>query len=321
MLSGNGSSVWARARVWLAVAGWLVIEFLITGCASGHFFSAVRDIVSIDPTSTPTIPTATPVPPPTPAGQTGDWTLIFSDDFNGSGLNTKKWHTCFWWDKHGCTIITNHELEWYQPDNVFVNNGSLQLQAQQRRVEASNGNTYPYTSGMISSGRATSNTSQPAKFTFTYGYAEIRAKVPQGKGLWPAFWLLPADHTSRPEIDVMEIIGDEPQTVQLRFHYRADGDEGDVGEAWTGPDFSQGWHRFAIDWQPDALVWYVDGIERWRYEDGAHIPAGPMYLLANLAVGGDWPGAPDGATKFPSDYRIDYVRVWQRAARALKPVG
>lgn len=254
-------------------------------------------------------------------GQSGDWSLIFSDDFNGAGLNTQKWQTCYWWDKHGCTIVTNNELEWYQPDNVLLRNGALQLQAQQRRVDASNGNTYAYTSGMITSGRATSNTARPVKFTFTYGYAEIRAKVPRGKGLWPAFWLLPADHSSRPEIDVMEIIGDEPRVVNLRFHYPADGEGGDVGGSWTGPDFSQGWHTFAIDWRPASLVWYVDGVERWRYEDQAHIPSGPMYLLANLAVGGDWPGPPDATTQFPSSYQIDYMRVWKTGRATSQATG
>ncbi|MBL8015490.1 MAG: family 16 glycosylhydrolase, partial [Candidatus Doudnabacteria bacterium] len=66
-----------------------------------------------------------------------------------------------------------------------------------------------------------------------------------------------------------------------------------------------------IDWQPDALVWYVDGIERWRFIDAANIPSEPMYLLLNLAVGGDWPGPPDASTIFPSYYEIDYVRVWK----------
>ena len=314
----------SRLRRLLGVVSWVALGILGAGCASGQLLSAVSSIVRASPTVMPTA-TSTPRPTPTPrvlpVGQIGDWRLIFSDDFNGVALNTQKWQTCYWWDKRGCTIITNNELEWYQPDNVSLENGALQLRARQQRIDASNGNVYDYTSGMITSGRATSNTSQPAKFTFVYGYAEMRAKIPKGQGLWPAFWLLPADHTSRPEIDVMEIIGDEPHVVNLRFHYRTASDEGDVGGAWTGPDFSADWHTFAIDWQPEALVWYVDGVERWRYEDQVHIPSVPMYLLINLAVGGDWPGSPDASTRFPSDYQIDYVRVWQTGSAIPKSTG
>ncbi len=312
----------------LGIGIWVVLGFLGAGCASGPLLPAMSGIVRTSPTamSTPTatltpVPTPTPTPHVQPVGQTGAWQLIFSDDFNGTALNTQKWQTCYWWDKGGCTIITNNELEWYQPDNISLKNGVLHLQAQQQPIEASNGNRYEYTSGMITSGRATSNTSRPAKFTFTYGYAEIRAKVPKGKGLWPAFWLLPASQDSLPEIDVMEIIGDEPHVVNLRFHYRATSDEGDVGGSWTGPDFTADWHTFAIEWRPDALIWYVDGVERWRYADKAHIPAVPMYLLANLAVGGDWPGSPNATTSFPSDYQIDYIRVWQTEPAAPKSTG
>ncbi|HSD84406.1 MAG TPA: glycoside hydrolase family 16 protein [Anaerolineae bacterium] len=256
-------------------------------------------------------PTATPTPLPLPLGQKGDWQLIFQDEFEGAVLDTRQWVTCYWWDKQGCTIRTNRELEWYQPENVSVRDGVLRLRAQPGEVDATDGKTYHYTSGMISSGRQTDETSTPTKFSFTYGYAEIRARVPKGQGLWPAFWLLPDDHTSKPEIDVMEILGDQPHTVELRFHYRGPDDETvNVGESWSGPDFSAGWHTFAIDWQPDALVWYIDGVERQRYTDRSAVPAQPMYLILNLAVGGNWPGSPDASTPFPSDYLVDYVRVW-----------
>ena len=267
------------------------------------------------PPATPTEASrATPTPPPTPAGQSGEWDLLFSDDFDGSALDTNKWTTCYWWDDDGCTIISNNELEWYQPDDVLVSNGTLKLRAQERTIEAANGETYDYTSGMISSGRKTSDTSLPPGFSFQYGYAEIRAKIPAGQGLWPAFWLLPASHNSKPEIDVLEILGHEPNTIHMYFHYPIDEEESDsTGESWTGPDFSAGWHTFAVDWHPDAITWYVDGVERRRYSEITHIPATPMYLLANLAVGGDWPGEPDSSTPFPSYYEIDYMRVWQRA--------
>ena len=81
----------------------------------------------------------------------------------------------------------------------------------------------------------------------------------------------------------------------------------------TREDFSANWHTYAVDWEPNVIIWYVDGIERLRYTDTTRIVKKPMYLIANLAVGGDSPGAPDASTSFPSYYEIDYIRVWKRA--------
>ena len=245
--------------------------------------------------------------------QDSNWNLVFEDEFNGTSLDTNKWTTCYWWDRDGCTNLGNNELEWYQPDDVLVCGGTVKLRAQRREITAWDGTTYDYTSGMITTGRESSDKTLPAKFLFQYGYAEIRARIPMGKGLWPAFWLLPATHISRPEIDVMEILGDEPNTVHMNFHYlNADESRGDSGKVWTGTDFFTGWHTIAVDWQPDYIIWYVDGIERWRFMDAARVPSEPLYLIANLAVGGDWPGSPDASTPFPSYFEIDYIRVWTR---------
>jgi beta-glucanase (GH16 family) len=289
----------------------------IAACQAQQTIPSVMDMSA---TSTPQAtvvpsasPTVTPTPLPTPDGQSGAWTLIFQDEFDGNALDTNKWYPCYWWDKQGCTIVSNNELEWYQPDDVLVSNGLLRLRARPRVIEASNGKTYEYTSGMVSSGRGSSNLSAPAGLVFQYGYAEIRAKLPAGRGLWPAFWLLPNNNTSKPEIDVLEVLGHAPDTTHMAFHYRLpDGEDGREKATWQGSDFSADWHTFAIDWQPDKLVWYIDGVERWRYTDVTYIPSVPMYLLINLAVGGDWPGIPDENTTFPAYYEIDYVRVWSR---------
>ncbi|HEX2910692.1 MAG TPA: glycoside hydrolase family 16 protein [Chloroflexia bacterium] len=269
------------------------------------------------PTSTPTptpspTPTPTPTPVPQPSNLVGKWNLVFSDEFNDTELNAKKWTTCYWWASNGgCTIDSNNELEWYQPENVLIKNGILSLQARVHTIKVSDGSTFKYTSGMISSGRNTKKLTTQPRFAFKYGYAEIKAKIPKGKGLWPAFWLLPTSQDSLPEIDIMEILGHDTSTVRMHYHYRSsEGDEVDTGENWSGPDFSAGWHTYAVDWEPGAIVWYVDGVERRRYTDQAHIPAEPMYLLADLAVGGDWPGSPDAHTPFPSTFDIDYMRVW-----------
>lgn len=262
-----------------------------------------------------------------PIARSGDWTLVFSDDFNGRTLDASNWTTCYWWQGHwatdGCSNEATGELQWYQPDNLLVSDGTLKIRAQKQKVLAVDVNeevkTYHYTSGIITSGREVSDISVPSRFAFRYGYVEMKARVPRGRGLWPAFWLLPTHQDSRPEIDVMEIKGQEPDSVRMSFHHPEDS----VGRYWSGYDFSAGWHTFAIDWRPEAIVWYVNGVERWRYAMSGDIPATPMYLLINLAVGGEWAGVPDASTVFPSYYEIDYVRVWQRSSHhnQVRPLG
>ena len=99
----------------------------------------------------------------------------------------------------------------------------------------------------------------------------------------------------------------------MTVHYpQPDGSTGQNSEGYLGPNFSTGYHTFGLEWDADRLVWYVDGMERKRESNAAHIPRDPMYLIANLAVGGDWPGSPDGTTVFPNALTVDYIRVWQR---------
>ncbi len=227
--------------------------------------------------------------------------VLFMDDFDGSTLSPSRWRTCHWWSDGGCTIATNDELEWYQPRQVQVGDGNAELIAARRKVVGSDGRKYRFASGMISTGPGPED---GPRFAFTYGRATIRARVPSGPGLWPAFWMLPTTRRSEPEIDVMEMTSDEPNTVQMHLHYRAGGKERSLGRDW-GP-LSPGWHRFSIDWRPGKLVWLVDGRRRWSVS-GAKVPSQPMYLIANLAVDGD--PSPTRATKFPAKYLIDWVRV------------
>ena len=162
---------------------------------------------------------------------------------------------------------------------------------------------------MVSSGPAY-DTDKP-KFAFTYGRAVIRARIPKGRGLWPAFWLLPADKNSKPEIDVMEMYGQEPETARMHFHYlNEDGEEEAPGEYFTSPALATGWHRFAIDWRPGRLTWRIDGVRRWRVT-GDMVPDEPMYVILNLAVGGEGAGPVGPNVKFPKTFAIDYLRVWR----------
>jgi beta-glucanase (GH16 family) len=253
-----------------------------------------------------------------PAGETlnlAGRNLIFSEDFQCDQLDPGRWYPHYWWgDDNGSTIKPNDELELYQSDNVLFYDGILRLRAEQETVTGPEGKVFHYTSGMINTGRHCWDDPAPDRLAFQYGYAEIRAKLPTGKGLWPAFWLLPHDQVWPPEIDVMEMVGHDPHTVSMATHWLDEnGTHRSAGGKWTGPDFSADWHTFGVDWRPDALIWYVDGVERWRFTDAAHIPAEPMYLVANLAVGGRWAGTPNESTPFPSYFEIAHIKVWSPA--------
>ncbi|MEP6985967.1 MAG: glycoside hydrolase family 16 protein, partial [Chloroflexota bacterium] len=183
--------------------------------------------------------------------QGSGWTMIFDDEFDGSTLDTSKWNTCFHWAtdyNFNYCRAGNDELQWYQPDDVSVQNGLLRLKAEKRQLYGAN-----YTSGMVASNN---------KFNYLYGYAEARVRVPKGKGLWPAFWTLPKDNTWPPEIDIMEVLGDRPTVAYTTLHWGADNSSS--GKVYNGPDFSADFHTFAADWEPGLVVWTIDGVEVFR---------------------------------------------------------
>jgi len=154
---------------------------------------------------------------------------------------------------------------------------------------------YPYISGLI--------TTQPS-FAQTYGYFEMRAELPQGRGLWPAFWMLPHDESWPPEIDIVESIGD-PSHIYMSAHSKITG-TASVEAHITAHAF----HTFAVSWDPRQLIWYVDGVEAARTQTPGDMHK-PMYLLANLAVGGNWPGTPETSERFPAKLMIDYIRAYK----------
>jgi beta-glucanase (GH16 family) len=234
-----------------------------------------------------------------PVGPVGtNWTMTFSDEFNGTSVNRNAWRSDYF--PNG----GNGEQQQYVSDNSHNNyveqNGALQIVA---RKESLSGQ--PYTSGIIHT---------KGLFEQKYGFFEIRARVPAGKGFWPAFWLLPDQDNWVPEIDVTEILGGSPNTTYMTYHFHnASGAYVQTQSQYTGTGFTVGWHTFAVDWEPNAMVWYVDGVERKRVTDASIIPTLPLYLIANLAVGGNWPGSPDSSTVFPSTLDIDYIRAWQKS--------
>jgi beta-glucanase (GH16 family) len=221
-----------------------------------------------------------------PAGVAGRWNLTFDDEFTGSRSSLQYWSTCYDW---ACTNAGNDELEWYEGSNVSLSPQGLLLTA---RVQQAHDK--PYTSGMIQSNR---------RYVFRYGFAEARAKVPAGKGLWSAFWLLPSSQSWPPEIDVMEIYGSSPRVVAMTVHY---GSDGSTEQQFVGPNYSAGYHTFGVDWEPGSISWYIDGALRQRVAISINTP---MYLLATLAIQGMVP--PTRATRFPSAMAIQWIRVFQ----------
>lgn len=293
----------------------LAILLILSSCGSEQSNqqpAAVNTEQALQPTML--VPTATPVPSatanPKPVGPKGKWKLIFHDDFNGNALDTNVWKTCYFNFRLGNSCYHDDgEMELYQPGNVSVSDGDLTLQAKKQTVTLS-GRTFNYTSGLISTGP--DHKGGKEGFTFKYGYMEMRAKIAGGQGMWSSFWALPADLTWPPEVDAFEILGGSPNIFYMTYHH-ANAYGADVGDGtqWTGPDFSGGWHTFGLDWEPGSFTWYVDGVAR-RHYTSSNVVTKPMYIVASLAVGGNWPGAPGATTPFPGLYQIDYIRVWQK---------
>lgn len=278
-----------------------------------------RAATSHPDTAGPTFPEPGPVVADPDLRLSGDWFLVFRDEFDGTAVDPLRWTDCYWWAVDGCTNLGNSELQWYLPEQRTVTDGSLVLRAQRESVTTPDG-TYAYRSGMVTTGRTEDDPDAAPRFAFTYGFVEVRARVPTGAGLWPAVWLLPASHESRPEIDIMESLGNRAHVVEMHLHtIDADGERVSYGAEREDLGLASGWHTYAVDWRPEAVVWLVDGIEAWRVE--TNVPAEALYLLLNLAVGGEWAGPPDAGTEFPADFEVDYVRIWQPDDAAFSAVG
>ncbi len=239
--------------------------------------------------------------------------LVFSDEFNGTELDSSKWVTQYLW---GDALVINSEEQHYvdiqnKPDfgyNPFTFDGESitinSIETPDDLAEKAYGQKY--LSGMFTSYDS---------FKFTYGYVEARVQLPFGQGLWPAFWLLNAYYVDdKPEIDIMEFIGDNQDVVYHTYHYHdSDGTLRSTESApSSGVDFTNGWHTFGVEWLPGVLIFYVNGIEKHRVVD-AKVSQQEMYIIANTALGGWWPGSPDSTTNFPAQYKIDYIRAYQKA--------
>ncbi|MEU2022175.1 lectin [Streptomyces sp. NPDC016469] len=242
-------------------------------------------------------------------------TTTFADEFDGaagSAVDGSKWQI------ETGDNVNNHERQYYTSGNknaALDGQGHLVITA--RKENPSNYQcwygTCQYTSARL-------NTS--GKFTQAYGHVEARMKIPRGQGMWPAFWMLGSDigqvgWPNSGEIDVMENVGFEPSTVHGTLHGPGYSGSGGIGAGYTLPNgqaFADAFHTFAVDWAPDSITWSVDG-NVYQHRTPADTNGNawafnkPFFLILNLAVGGYWPGDPDGSTAFPNQLVVDHVRV------------
>ncbi|WP_406431789.1 family 16 glycosylhydrolase [Streptomyces sp. NBC_00631] len=241
--------------------------------------------------------------------------VTFSDTFDGaagSPVDSSKW-TMETGDN-----VNNHEREYYTSGT-----GNAALDGQGHLVitaRKENPANYQCWYGTCQYTSARLNTS--GKFSAQYGHVEARMKIPRGQGMWPAFWMLGTDIGSvgwpnSGEIDVMENVGFEPSTVHGTIHGPGYSGSNGIGAAYSLPNgqaFADAFHTFAVDWAPDSVKWSVDGVV---YETRTPADVGgntwafnkPFFLILNLAVGGYWPGDPDGSTAFPAQLVVDSVSV------------
>ena len=250
-----------------------------------------------------------------------EYHLIWSDDFVGKALDTTKWN----YELHEPGWV-NNELQQYtnSSENAYVKDGNLVIQPL-KTVDKKTGKV-SYTSGRV-------NTRN--KVDFKYGKVEVRAKLPKGQGIWPAIWMMPTDDSlyggwpKCGEMDIMELLGNNPSKVYQTLHYgKSSTDIQSQGtKTLTKGDFSNSYHIFSVEWNPDSISFFVDDqltktINKWYTgTDGVGLITYPapfdqsFYVILNVAVGGNWPGNPDETTDFSkANMLVDYVKVYQKAA-------
>jgi len=261
------------------------------GSTAGATGSAGADsaVTTAAAVATPPAPAAAGVPGP--PGDPASWNQVFDDEFDGSSLDTSKWSTG-WYGSGVTAPVNSEELECYDPAQVVEGSGELDLNLI-ASPESCGGQTRPYTSGLISTA---------GKFTYTYGYVEVRAWLP-GSGTindWPGIW---ADGQSWPtdgELDVVEGLGGQ---ACWHFHDPL----GAPGGCAAGSSYTGGWHTYGADWEPGSVTYYYDGTVVGTITTG--VTSAPMYLILDLAADNTY-GGPLAA---PATMRVDYVRVWQHS--------
>ncbi len=282
------------------------------------------------------------------------WALVWSDEFEGDRIDPCKWDFEMgngFFDYRTHTWIAgwgNEELQYYtdRPTNSSVKDSVLTIRAVKESLHGCG-----YTSARL---RTRKQDGSPL-FVKRYGRFEFRAKVPYGKGLWPALWMLPQDNAyggwaASGEIDVMEIAGEKPHEVLNSIHFGSSGSEGRslITHVHPLPNGSTvaDWHTYTVEWEPGEIRFYVDDVHTRTYDhwwscsvihDGTGVVARrakdlnpwpapfdqPFYLVMNVAVGGNFPGVPSPETLFPAELMVDYVRVYDKVGGygETRPIG
>lgn len=235
-------------------------------------------------------------------------TLVWSDEFNGSALNTTDWNydvgdgcpNCGW---------GNNELEFYTAgENLYFSQGKMIIEA---RKESRGGKNY-----------TSSRLTTMGKKSFKFGRIDMRAKLPKGQGIWPAFWMLgdnfpTAGWPTCGEIDIMEFLGHELTKVYSTIHFRAGTGSRNISKSFTNSTpIPDEYHVYSLVWETDKMRMLIDDklIGEFQASDigGAAYPFNEkFFFLLNVAVGGNWPGSPNATTYFPQWMFVDYVRVFQ----------
>lgn len=247
----------------------------------------------------------------TPAGlDVSSYELVFSDEFNGSSLDEGKWITA----PLSPETVIYEQLQYYvdtQDDDEtlaspFTFDGdNLVISASPAPSEQqADANGQSYLSGLITTRE---------RYDMRYGYLEARVKLTQGRGIWPAIWMLGTETDKlRPEVYVLEYDGSKPDSAFHNYNYVDEqGDLRSPGQQEVSvAGFSEGFHTIGLRWSEDELLFFIDGRASWRII-GDNVPAEDMHLIINLAMGGVWPGAPDATTPDPAQLTVDYVRIYQ----------
>ena len=236
------------------------------------------------------------------------WQLVWNDEFSEPDIDPTKWT----YEVNG-NGGGNNELQYYtdESSNSLIIDGNLVIVAKKEDYTIGN-RTWNYTSARLNSRN---------KGDWKYGRFDIKAKLPYGQGLWPAIWMMPTNSVyggwaASGEIDIMELLGQEPTRVYGTLHYGGTyPNNTHTGSSLklNAGNFTETYHLFTLEWEENEFRWYIDGnlylTQNDWYSDTAPYPA----PFDQVAVGGNWPGNPDETTYFPQVMVIDYIRVYKKA--------
>ena len=227
--------------------------------------------------------------------------LVWADEFDGDMLNENDWSY-----ETGNNGWGNNELQnyLYGTNNATVSDGWLTIEAKQSGTN--------YTSARIIT---------KDKQSFQYGRIDIRARLPEGQGIWPALWMLGQNFSTVGwpacgEIDIMELVGHTPNKVHGTVHWENQGSHAEYGgnKSLSSGIFADEFHVFTIKWNSQSITWFIDDVE-FHVIDITSSELSEFhqefFFIFNVAVGGNWPGNPDASTNFPQKMIVDYVRVFQ----------